>query len=117
MASAAAAVAVVGVSNDRLLAYDSAQALRRARVPILAFAGAKGIRIGPADVALMSDPVPTDFTGDLLPDVTHVLSCAEANSELNTHRNQAKRPVDHQRGARFFPSHTLEERLIQCGRF
>ena len=76
------------------LDFDPARALRRARVPILAITGAKDIQVDPDDVGRMAELVPTEFTGEVLDDVTHLLRRDDAPPGLKTYRKQMKRPVD-----------------------
>jgi pimeloyl-ACP methyl ester carboxylesterase len=76
------------------LAYDPAEALRRAKVPILAITGSKDIQVDPSDVARMAELVPTDFVGEVPEDVTHLLRRDGGPASLKTYKKQAKRPVD-----------------------
>jgi pimeloyl-ACP methyl ester carboxylesterase len=76
------------------LAFDPSRALQQVRVPILAITGAKDIQVDPADVTLMGALVPTDFTGQVLDDVTHLLRRDDAPAGLKTYKKQMKRPVD-----------------------
>ena len=76
------------------LAFDPSRALRRVRVPILAITGSKDIQVNPADVSLMEELVPTEFTGEVLPDVTHLLRRDDGPAGLKTYKKQMKRPVD-----------------------
>jgi len=76
------------------LAHDPSRALQRSRVPILAITGAKDVQVDPADVALMADLVPTEFTGEVLEDVTHLLRRDDGPAGLKTYKKQMKRPVD-----------------------
>jgi len=76
------------------LAYDPAEALRLAKVPILAITGSKDIQVDPNDVARMAELVPTELSDDVPEDVTHLLRRQAGPASLKTYKKQAKRPVD-----------------------
>jgi pimeloyl-ACP methyl ester carboxylesterase len=76
------------------LAFDPARALSRVRVPVLAITGAKDVQVNPDDIAEMEEIVPTEFTGAVLPDVTHLLRRDDGPAGLKTYKKQMKRPVD-----------------------
>ena len=66
------------------MAFDPADALRRAAVPVLAITGTKDVQVNPADVALMEQVVPTVFTGHLVDDVTHLLRAEQGSASHGT---------------------------------
>ncbi len=76
------------------LAYHPSEALRRTKVPVLAITGSKDIQVDPDDVARIGELVGADFTGHVIPDVTHLLRRHEGPPSLRTYKKQVRRPVD-----------------------
>lgn len=76
------------------MAFEPADALRSASVPVLAITGAKDIQVDPTDVRLMEDAVPTEFEGHVVDDVTHLLRKDSGPATLRTYKKQARRPID-----------------------
>ena len=78
------------------LAYDPTDALQRVQTPILAITGAKDIQVDPGDIGRMEALVTGDFTGVVMPDLTHLLRTTPGEATLRTYKKQVKRPVDHE---------------------
>lgn len=76
------------------MAYDPAESLAKAAVPILAVTGAKDIQVDPGDVARMAELVPTPFTGEVVDDVTHLFRSEEGAPSIRSYKKQVRRPVD-----------------------
>lgn len=76
------------------MAFEPANALGRAAVPVLAITGTKDIQVDPDDVALMERSVPTAFTGHLVEDVTHLLRAEPGVASVRTYKKQAREPLD-----------------------
>ncbi|MBT8240605.1 MAG: lysophospholipase, partial [Acidimicrobiia bacterium] len=76
------------------LAHEPLTALQKAATPILAITGSKDIQVDPADVALMEEAVPTEFTGHVVEDLTHLLREETGPASIRTYKKQAKRPID-----------------------
>jgi pimeloyl-ACP methyl ester carboxylesterase len=76
------------------LEYDPQPTLRRVQVPVLAITGSKDIQVDPGDVARMESIVPGEFTGRVVPDLTHLLRTTAEPPSLKMYKKQVKRPVD-----------------------
>ena len=76
------------------MAHDPADSLRRVAVPVLAITGSKDIQADPADITRLEDLIPTEFGGDVLDDVTHLLRSDDGPASTKTYKQQMKRPVD-----------------------
>ncbi len=76
------------------MAFDPSEALARAAVPVLAITGDKDLQVDPGDLAAMEQAVPTQFSGHLLEDVTHLLREEPGPASLRTYKKQARRPLD-----------------------
>ncbi len=76
------------------MAYGPADALERAKTPILAITGAKDLQVDPSDIAIMERLALDDFTGEVVPDLTHLLRREDGPPSLRTYKKQVKRPVD-----------------------
>ena len=76
------------------MSFDPTEALRHARVPILAITGSKDLQVDPADISLMKEVVPTPFTGHVVDDVTHLLRSEVGPPSVRTYKKQARRPID-----------------------
>ncbi|MEM7325892.1 MAG: alpha/beta fold hydrolase [Actinomycetota bacterium] len=76
------------------LAFDPADSLRQAGCPVLAITGSKDIQVDPADVARMSELVPTSFTGHVVDDVSHLLRHEAGPPSVRTYKKQADQPLD-----------------------
>jgi pimeloyl-ACP methyl ester carboxylesterase len=76
------------------MAFEPAEALRHAAVPVLAITGGKDIQVDPADVSLMGDVVPTPFTGHVVEDVSHLLRHEPGPPSVRTYKKQARQPLD-----------------------
>jgi pimeloyl-ACP methyl ester carboxylesterase len=74
--------------------YDPSAALRRIEVPVLALTGSKDIQVDPEDIEAMRLIVGSDFRGEVLPDLTHLLRREDGPPSLRTYKKQARRPVD-----------------------
>jgi len=76
------------------MAFEPAQALQRAAVPVLAITGSKDIQVDPADIAIMERAVSTPFTGHVLDDLTHLLRTEAGPASVRTYKKQVRRPID-----------------------
>lgn len=76
------------------MAHDPTIGLARAKTPILAITGAKDLQVDPGDIAIMESLAPADFTGEVVPDVTHLLRRETGPASLRTYKKQVRRPVD-----------------------
>jgi pimeloyl-ACP methyl ester carboxylesterase len=76
------------------MSYEPSNALRHAKVPILAITGSKDLQVNPADISLIEQAVPTPFTGHVVNDLTHLLRKETAPASLRAYKNQARRPID-----------------------
>ena len=76
------------------MAFDPSDALRRAKVPVLAITGSKDIQVDPDDVELVGRLVGGDFTGRVIENVTHLLRSEDGPPSLRTYKKQVRRPVD-----------------------
>ena len=74
--------------------YDPSAALRRIEAPVLALTGSKDIQVDPEDIEAMRLIVGSDFRGEVLPDLTHLLRREDGPPSLRTYKKQARRPVD-----------------------
>lgn len=74
--------------------YDPSAALRRIEVPVLALTGSKDIQVDPEDIEAMRLIVESDFRGEVVPDLTHLLRLEDGPPSLRTYKKQARRPVD-----------------------
>lgn len=76
------------------MAFEPADALGRAEVPVLAVTGTKDIQVNPADVGRMERAVTTAFVGRLVSDMTHLLRTEPGTASVRTYKKQAARPID-----------------------
>lgn len=76
------------------MAHDPSTSLVAVQVPVLAVTGAKDIQVNPEDVARICQLVPTDCTGDVPENLTHLLRTEAGPPSFRTYKHQAKRPVD-----------------------
>ena len=76
------------------MAFEPAEALRRAAVPVLAITGSKDVQVDPDDVERMARVVPTAFTGHVVDDVTHLLRTESGPASFRTYKQQARQPLD-----------------------
>lgn len=76
------------------MTYDPGEALARTKTPILAITGAKDLQVDPGDIAIMKGLAPDEFTGEVAPDLTHLLRREDGPASLRTYKKQVKRPVD-----------------------
>ena len=79
-------------------AFEPADALRQAAVPVLAMTGSKDIQVDPAAVDLMAEAVSTAFTGHVVDDLTHLLRREPGQPTLGNYKKQARRPIDQRVG-------------------
>ena len=76
------------------MAFEPAEALRRATVPVLAITGGKDLQVDPADVRAMEQLVPSSFTGYVVDDVNHILRPEPGPASLRAYKKQARQPLD-----------------------
>ncbi len=76
------------------MAFEPADALRRATVPVLAITGSKDLQVDPADIDAMERLVPTSFTGHVVDDVSHLLRPEPGPASVRTYKKQARQPLD-----------------------
>ena len=76
------------------LACDPADALRAIEVPVLALTGDKDIQVDPGDITAMATLIDGDFTGSVVPDMTHLLRHQTGSASLLRYRSQLTQPVD-----------------------
>jgi uncharacterized protein len=76
------------------LEYNPADDLPKIRVPVLAITGSKDIQVNPADLERMAALVNSEFEGQEVPNVTHILRAESGEPTLSTYRQQILQPVD-----------------------
>jgi pimeloyl-ACP methyl ester carboxylesterase len=77
-----------------LLEFDPAEALSRARCPVLALTGAKDLQVDPADLQKLERVIPTEYTYRVIPNLTHLLRIDEGEPTYFNYRQQIKLGVD-----------------------
>lgn len=75
------------------MAHDPAPSLERVQVPVLALTGSKDIQVDPADVERICLLVPSECSGRVVENLTHLLREEPGPPSLRTYKKQAKRPV------------------------
>ncbi|MGI9613324.1 MAG: alpha/beta hydrolase, partial [Acidimicrobiales bacterium] len=76
------------------MAHDPAPSLESIQIPVLALTGSKDIQVNPDDVERISRLVPSDCSGQVVNDLTHLLRTEAGPPSVRTYKKQAKRPID-----------------------
>ncbi len=76
------------------MAHDPAPSLASIQIPVLAITGAKDLQVNPDDVERICRLVPSDCSGHVIDDLTHLLRTEAGAPSIRTYKKQAKRPVD-----------------------
>jgi len=76
------------------MAHDPAPSLASIQVPVLALTGSKDIQVNPDDVERICQLVPSDCSGHVIDDLTHLLRKEAGEPSVRTYKKQAKLPVD-----------------------
>lgn len=76
------------------MAFEPADVLRRAVVPVLAITGGKDLQVDPDDVGVMERLVDSPFTGHVVDDVTHLLRTESGPASVRSYKKQASQPID-----------------------
>jgi pimeloyl-ACP methyl ester carboxylesterase len=76
------------------LAHDPGASLISVRVPVLAITGSKDLQVDADDVERICGLVPSDCSGHVVDDITHLLRREIGPPSVRTYKKQAKRPLD-----------------------
>ncbi len=76
------------------MAHDPAPSLSSIQIPVLALTGSKDIQVNPEDIERIRQLVPTNCSGQVIDDLTHLLRTEAGPPSVRTYKRQAKRPVD-----------------------
>jgi pimeloyl-ACP methyl ester carboxylesterase len=75
------------------MAHDPAPSLRSIRTPVLALAGSKDIQVDPSEVDHICRLVPSECSGRVIEDLTHLLRTEAGPPSVRTYKKQAGRPI------------------------
>ncbi len=76
------------------MAHDPAPSLESIQTPVLALTGSKDIQVNPEDIERICQLVPSDCSGQIIDDLTHLLRKEAGPPSVRTYKKQAKRQVD-----------------------
>lgn len=76
------------------LAHDPSPSLAAVRAPVQAVTGSKDLQVNPDDVGRICELVPSDCSGHVVDDITHLLRRETGPASVRTYKKQAKRPLD-----------------------